>query len=903
MHCHTVEQRLFRLGHAWVAIGNALLHLIVPDVPVDPVAIQNTTARLQQKEYDRISSEIHLHRLLEGITSGNNDNFILSLLHRRLSAAVQGKMNAIGVAGRDDVTQLHTYWAEVWQFRNQVISDSKISSLLHAFATSNEAAMQREQVLQESITGFHQRLDAVYPEFSDLSVLLKLAVSQLRLGLRIIAKANSINVEAARTIKAFVDYPSILERSDGPLGFKQSTLAAFDSIYQNLVGIELQASTKVKLRDLLPRLERLYDQALGLWLIDKAREAEADAASQSLYRGSVIEHNMMTDAEIEEQEFLTLFPSFEEPLSGKRDLIAQKSRRNQHLTDKNVAQISRFHIDLFSFSTPLQDGLKLVDQARKQLLSEILGSLLHELPDWLDTSALVYRLRFVNEARSDIQTPAERRPSYNFYRDPNLLELKNATKVITSMQTFLRNVLEEWPEQMVLQHLIDRCDVILTFSLKSPVAKVLSALEQLLLQTDDWEMYANRDNSLSSHRQAITELIVRWRRLELNCWSGLLEFEAKVFAEGASEWWFRLHNAITRGLLDAMNSSEEGSYLEKLIPLIDEFISLSPIGQFDFRIQLLRSFEVYLFELIPLKDGLEEQSLGRVVRIIHSTLQYYRLYHSDLQSYLTEQRAALDKEIQGFIKLASWKDINVQALKQSAQKTHHQLYKIVRKFREVLRGPISPRLKTRFFMVPEVQSLPKRRLSLVSRFQSHINVGMAVSATGPLSNLGSAFKKFENVVGTRILAFISRQVDNEADDLAVSIVSTSKELSEIPIPTNLSPEKRTKFLKFLLVRKRKAFSDLLKELKKCGLSGNVKPDVLRQNSDILWVREQPILISAFPELDVEKGETYFSKLLATLPELRASLSNHHSDLQTRELHRGLSYLESGFSMAVDLRAR
>ena len=45
----------------------------------------------------------------------------------------------------------------------------------------------------------------------------------------------------------------------------------------------------------------------------------------------------------------------------------------------------------------------------------------------------------------------------------------------------------------------------------SPVAQVLAALERLLVQTDDWEEYANRDNSLKLQQNKLIALIIEWR--------------------------------------------------------------------------------------------------------------------------------------------------------------------------------------------------------------------------------------------------------------------------------------------------------------------------------------------------------------------------------------------------------
>ncbi|KAE9388978.1 hypothetical protein BT96DRAFT_415984 [Gymnopus androsaceus JB14] len=134
------------------------------------------------------------------------------------------------------------------------------------------------------------------------------------------------------------------------------------------------------------------------------------------------------------------------------------------------------------------------------------------------------------------------------------------------MKERLCTLIREWPDQMVLQHLKERCHAILTLDLRSPVAEVLSALELLLLHTEDWEGYANRENSLRDNHSSIIELIVNWRRLELSCWQTLLEAETKAFEGGVSSWWFHLYNAIVRGPLDLMQQN-----LDDAIEMSEDF--------------------------------------------------------------------------------------------------------------------------------------------------------------------------------------------------------------------------------------------------------------------------------------------------------------------------------------------
>lgn len=68
---------------------------------------------------------------------------------------------------------------------------------------------------------------------------------------------------------------------------------------------------------------------------------------------------------------------------------------------------------------------------------------------------------------------------------------------------------------------------------------------------------------------------------------------------------------------------------------------------------------------------------------------FYKQFLPRVKSFTASERARIDKDVQNLIKLASWKDVNVYALKQSAIRSHHQLYKSVRKLRAVLQKPAS----------------------------------------------------------------------------------------------------------------------------------------------------------------------------------------------------------------------
>jgi midasin len=425
-------------------------------------------------------------------------------------------------------------------------------------------------------------------------------------------------------------------------------------------------------------------------------------------------------------------------------------------------------------------------------------------------------------------------------------------------------------------------------------------------------MYASQQTTLKKHRNAITELVISWRRLELSSWRGLLQDQAIAFAEGLSEWWFRLYNTIVRGLLDLVENDHSDSlddYLDQLVPLLDDFLNLSPLGQFSMRLDLLRSFEPLLQHLTLIKPERTREPLGRVQRIVHSTQAYYSQFVSSITLSFTTQERALSEEIQGYIKVASWKDVNVQALKASAKKTHHQLHKVIRKFRDIMRQPVNG------FLHPEKMSaellsnsgLPQS-CSQTQTVDSSNLLTQLTSDDKPahLRDLGKTYRKFDMLITERIDFFVRSMSSHGLNDLMEQIIITAKELASINLPVNATAERREKLWKASLVRKRRAWSDFAKEFKRIGLATNVQSNVLIQQGNGRWLREQPSLdmdTGSSNFSDVQSSEQYFVRLQSQLPGLRATLVNHHGDVSAQELRRSIMLIESALSVSLKCRSK
>ncbi|KAI0304301.1 hypothetical protein B0F90DRAFT_1235505 [Multifurca ochricompacta] len=908
------------LGHDWIALSYFFMDLYIPDTPLDPAALQTARSEFWGAELASLSHELELEISLESRVTGNTYNGIADYLEeqiRHLRERLHNLPYASSKAGRD-LSRLREFWSEISQFRLKFVSQTRLYHLIDAFYQKNQEASASEHVIQESISKLCQRLESIYPEFDDITRPFKSALLYLRLGLRLVAHASVCEgVEAIEDLSyALTAFPSVggataLITADSRGDIRAVEGSPFESLLLTLTAISLEVELGIDAQSRIATIESIYERAIRLWLVDQKRQEEVDAASQSLYRANRIRN----ESELEEEDFLTLFPDYE-ALLGSDHLPesdpSDRVRRSFSADGSYSNSLMLLHLNIMNPGNQQSGAVTDLSNLRAVFLTSILGKYQSSLPEALDDRSFSHQVSLIAARLRDLDHSDMVARPYNFYIDSHVPQIRRAVTLVESLKQRLDVLIQEWPDQMVLHHLKDRCSQILALSARSPVAKVLVLLEQLLLESDDWEMYANQENTLKNQRHALTELIVSWRRLELSSWRGLLRLQAIAFEEGVSEWWFRLYNAIVRGLLDIVERSGSESlddYLDHLVPLLDGFLTSSPLGQFSRRLELLRSFEPFLQLLTLTKSELAREPLCRVYRIVHSIQVYYSQFLSQITSSLVSQERGVETEIQGFIKIASWKDVNVQALKASAKKTHYQLYKLVRKYRDIMRQPVSDLLRPGQVSNIEILSktgtpepfLPSSSIIVDdSSLRDHVT-----TANGPahLQDLRRTYRKFDLLITTRIEVFLKSLPYNELNNLTERIFYTDSELSSVSIPIGATTERREKLWKGLLVRKRKAWSDFVKEFKRIGLATNVPSTVLlRQNND-RWLREQP-----FPDVpdnsfaDVQKSEQYFTRLQGLLPRLRATLIDHHGDVLTQELQRSIMLLESALSLTLGCRS-
>jgi midasin len=907
------------LGEAWINAAYMLLELYFPEIPMDPLGGQTSQSLVWSLRAEWLHIYIHTLTLGQDLVHGANYEPTLDRLRGRLGVAQdQHKLlKPAVVRGPEHLQHLTEMFAETHTFLTQAVGHSRISQLMQSVKASAQTRdFLQEEMVQGTITTFLHRLHESYPDLADIILPLEYALHQLKLGLRMCASAAQRRLKNAgpvsRATQLLLQRPTVLGCQmllEFDLAILVTTVPSSVStaewIIAKITALLLSYDIERTPRFPIHRLTELYDQFLHLWLSQKGREARAEEEGQSLYKQSKAEIAGFSEEDELEKEFSELFPSFDDVLDGPE--VTGRShvkavRSAVSVSSADVRAIHQIHTAWTTLGFGNSPATPSTDSAYARTSKSITTQIAQDHQAVLDSSVDAEGFcQRVQVARVSLDSLAPKvNPSFDFYHDANIPELGKAARLLDAFRVRLDALIAEWPDQMVLRHLHERSQAISQLRLDTSLAKVLSALEQLLLNTDDWETYANKDNTLKVQQQQLADLIVDWRRLELKCWSTLLDREISSCVDAVSVWWPQLYESIVSVVASFEgDASKAASHLQELVPLLDSYFTQSPLGQFESRISLLRSF-AKLVRCISTDSMLPSPFVAVSDLLDTLSLQYIEMLPA-VQNSLAKQRAIVDKEISDFIKLASWKDTNVHALKQSAQKTHRALHKCIRKFRSIIRQPVSGihALHTPNEMSPHEanqgdNASPRLPTSVITRVE--------VAPSSPLQNINIklALQKYQLHATSSGRQLVQNFGTEMTRVLATRIASESKDLADTVVPDS---EARERHIKALVSRKRRAWSDLLKELKRLGLAAAVTTDTLSQqkNRATLLLISLGVDASNVFSIAVTGANKQFIKLLEVMPDMRASFHQHHSDISTRDFQRASSLVESSFSIVIEAR--
>ncbi|XP_014636596.1 PREDICTED: midasin [Ceratotherium simum simum] len=440
------------------------------------------------------------------------------------------------------------------------------------------------------------------------------------------------------------------------------------------------------------------------------------------------------------------------------------------------------------------------------------------------------------EATSDLIVKPD--GPYDFYQHPNIPEARLCQPVLRGFSEAVSQLLQDWPEHPALEQLLVVMGRIRSFPLSSPISKFLNGLEILLAKAQDWEENASRALSLRKHLDLVSQMIIRWRKLELNCWSMSLDNTMKRHTEKSTKHWFSIYQMLEKHMQEQTEEQEDDKQmtLMLLVSTLQAFIEGSSLGEFHVRLQMLLVFHCHVL-LMPQVEGKDS-----LCSVLWNLYHYYKQFFDRVQAKIVELRSPLEKELKEFVKISKWNDVSFWSIKQSVEKTHRTLFKFMKKFEAVLSEPCRSSLvesdkEEQPDFLPQPTDAASSEASPIQSLNRALRETLlarpaAVQPRVPERCQGAPFpleaellRRLPKLVRRMRKICLTLMEDSHLphlveglDQFTGEVVSSVSELQSLKVEPSAEKEKQRSEAKHILLQKQRALADLFKHLAKTGLS-------------------------------------------------------------------------------------
>lgn len=344
-----------------------------------------------------------------------------------------------------------------------------------------------------------------------------------------------------------------------------------------------------------------------------------------------------------------------------------------------------------------------------------------------------------------------------------------------------------------------------------------------------------------------------------------------------------------------------------LLTNLDTCLLQSTIGEFSRRLDMLRVFQRHL-KMVSLNQLLEN--------LLTNTIDFYTQYEELVKNQVQLIRKPIQKELEEYVQIASWKDVNVFALRESAKRTHYHMNKFLKKFKLGLSASVAPLLQKHLettrpvdaqsgsmeSVLDNIKSVPVLEFALPSTFELGGRLAQIPSYSQKMQSLRMSFAQTDNTL----------QFSLDLDDLAASILDRIQEFQTINNSiTNKDEEgeqSKTAYKGQRMIRK-KALTDLLKTLQEFGFAPRGLTR-FQSNADIYTVLSQSPFSPHFDQTKVvgvellKRTSDYFYKNTARLSILRRLAQTSFSpEVSIQEVEKMCSFTEHLYSLSLEAKKR
>ncbi|KAL6931390.1 hypothetical protein ACO0R3_002853 [Hanseniaspora guilliermondii] len=874
------------IGRLYLSFGLGSMKLFCPDKSYDP-AIR---AYCDGEQYDmlkalylEISEEWKLIRKLYF-----NDSHMLKIEDSLPSLDKLSKPSKPMVFRNQETDHSDSLFDEWNSFIESTLSEDSINSLISSFETNDKNLMRKIEIFQNNTSQFIKRMNTSYTSFADLNDIFVNYIYSIKLGIDILLFDYSENRKTYAITPSWCNQLSnIFIQSDFISNvniFNEflKTKTVDDYNVEKMVTVLLKIIQFQSLQSDDAKLisNKLLETLYYRWSLRRMKQEQIDEQNEGLYK---------YDYDVEklaEEEFMKMFPDYEDSLTV--------DTKNHNKDDKLKLSLDDVSYEIAKvFVASYGEGQGKFDVSDLLHDSTFISQYLSANPDFahekVSTDAMISSLFNLNREICQFkpnEASDKKGEQLNFYNDYSIFESKRAIDVISRLSMNVNNLLLEWPENATLAEILRTSKEFLTFPIETPIARLILKVEQIFTFVAEWEKYASSGVSLKSHYDSITSLIVSWRQKELHTWSCMLDSEDIQLEKNLGKWWFYLFESIVVAQLNKDPDEDNFDEINGLLSSLNVFFTKSKIGEFNSRLSIVKAFLQYC---LTISNKLPKY----VINSLSNIIKYYEQFTYVIEDNIKTSRKKIEKQVKDIILLASWKDVNVDALKQSSKKSHNSLFKLIRKYREVINRDCQFIIEQGLQDVSNVKAVAFESTKKIN-FKKVTNIDVITEELMKNSDFSTRTSMLTNVEQ------ISVKMNKYIDDLAKTELPNILTLAEDTVsqadyllketPSVFTKEKK-KEINALKNTKLLLLSDTIKEFKRIGYKVNMRDDIHSYLSTItnILAKMQP-----FDDTEFASCDKYIFKLLDLFPKVRSIITSNEmqQDIPVSDMTKCLSILEN-----------
>ncbi|KAH7162450.1 hypothetical protein B0J13DRAFT_633451 [Dactylonectria estremocensis] len=882
------EKQTYLSAFAWIHFSIGAVKLYVPDRIFDPQSRPKMEREFFEEMHDLLNAHVIALRAFETHFTGQDANERTRNREQELVdlGPLPKEVQPIYRPEQSELSRLHAEFSNVLK----AVTGPSLASALQFIDSDPARATEELKLVKENVLRLLDRLSARFEAYQDMTRPTSNLLRCLLVGLSL-CDASS----ATKLAPASEELLQITPFFGGTM-WDQNTGAFLGRSFEFLTYMSV-AVTIEDVNNVTPRARELVFESFHMFYEEWTKRLEADrkeaAANGSLYR---FRGSYEDEEEFDAEEFNELFPSYDDDDEATKKTLVDKRDEVRDQSLRVAAVHKQIFLDRQESAAALEDLCRIVGH---RISSETAAHA--NIDRSLTSKMLASTMLLANDKIESLSAAADK--SYNIYTDANITEARQLVDLIHKIKARFRELqlVDEIGHMQPLVDVLEACDRVLELVHTEPLIKILPKVEYLHGHVYEWQFggWASRVHTVLSLHNALTDTVIRWRRLELSTWANLFDMEQKKCEDDAYSWWFVAYQVVIAVPLSMVDSAEELKiYASSLIDNLGVYFSTSIVGQFKARLALLRQLQSHLQLLV-----IDYPLLDVIINSLTNFILYFTRYEKTMAEVIQKGRLPIEKKMKDVLLVASWKDTNITALRESARKSHQKLFRLVRKFRGVLGQEARQVIE---------QGLPDELVTRESQMvEKHASVDVLPEAFSCLQETIPGWiehhRRLANVSKTvSVMRKVSESpemtsaVPQAVDDFISSLNESMAELRK-ETPPFLNDENKDQ-IKHLKIRKRKLFADTLRDLRQMGLKFNLGQDRLAEQNSLsaILASIQPVKLPGSKSM--EAVEYYFHKILDLAPRVRIAAREHSEDLTGAEVTRSLGFVEGMLNLLLIQRS-